>query len=417
MRKTSFKTFSIITYLAFASSLLIGFYLDETISGPGAKLDFYHTWNYVIDLQDNIMSNPGIWTVHTPLHYIILSKLNLVFNNQELVRFLTFTSSLLVPYLFYLNLKIKFPETQKKLLFIFSLSLFLYPSFRYSAIWANNHITGLIFFLLSTYFYLKWKEIKPNSLNKYLILCTFSLALAVYTRQYYALIFIYFLYIFFQKLSFFNFFKISLIIFIFSLPGFWLISNFPSLLKTTYSSKFHNTVLINTSILSFYFLPFFFTFWLNLTDKFVIKRKYLLSFIIGLAILIFLILFGFDYLNYRKAGGGFFLKISYLLFNNPYFFYLTSLFGIFCIIMLSTEDKKNLFMLALLVFGFSGSVIYQKYFEPMFVMILFLLINSAVVSGFFINKKNILVYYSYIFLYFISAILNDYIKVTSTIQY
>ena len=85
--------------------------------------------------------------------------------------------------------------------------------------------------------------------------------------------------------------------------------------------------------------------------------------------------------------------------------------------MLSTEDKKNLFMLALLVFGFSGSVIYQKYFEPMLVMILFLLINSTVISGFFKNKKNILIYYSYIFLYFISAILNDYIKVTSTIQY
>ena len=96
MKKTSIEIFSIITFLVFASSLFIGFYLNETISGSGSKSDFYYTWNYVLQLQENILSDPYEWTVHTPLHYIILSKLNLIFNNQELVRFLTCTSAMLV---------------------------------------------------------------------------------------------------------------------------------------------------------------------------------------------------------------------------------------------------------------------------------------------------------------------------------
>ena len=112
-------------------------------------------------------------------------KLNLIFDSQEFVRFTACASAILIPYLFFLNLKIKFPDIEKNILFIFSLSIYLYPSFRYSAVWANDHITALIFFLLSTLFYFKWEKIKAYYLNKDLILSTFFLALAVYTRQYY----------------------------------------------------------------------------------------------------------------------------------------------------------------------------------------------------------------------------------------
>ncbi len=417
MKKTFIGTFSFIAFAGCVSSLFIGFYLEETISGPGSKSDFYYTWNYVLNLQENILSSPEEWTVHTPLHYIILSKLNIIFDNQELIRLFACTSAILVPYLFFLNLKYRFPEVEEKILFIFSLSIYLFPSFRYSAIWANDHITGLIFFLLSTLFYFKWKKIEPHSFNKHLIFSTFFLALAVYTRQYYALIFLYFLLIFYEQLKIKNFLKISIIILIFSLPGFWLIYNFPSLLKTTYTSRFHNTLLINFSILSFYLLPFFVTYLSNKEKLISNKKKYTLCFLTALILIISLVSIGFDYLIFNKAGGGFFLKISYIFFNNPYFFYLMSLFGGFFIIYLSIEDKKNTFMFLLLIFGFSGFVIYQKYFEPMFIFILLLLINSNVIDSFFKKQKNLIVYFSYFFLYFVSAIVNDYFKITSNIQY
>ena len=74
-------------------------------------------------------------------------------------------------------------------------------------------------------------------------------------------------------------------------------------------------------------------------------------------------------------------------------------------------------MFLLLLFGFSGSVIYQKYFEPMFIFILLLMIKSSFIYNFFNSKKNLLVYYNYVFLYFISAVLNDFFKITSNIQY
>ena len=92
------------------------------------------------------------------LYNIIKIKLN--FDSQEFVRFTACASAILIPYLFFLNLKIKFPDIEKNILFIFSLSIYLYPSFRYSAVWANDHITALIFFFYLLFFILNGRKLK-----------------------------------------------------------------------------------------------------------------------------------------------------------------------------------------------------------------------------------------------------------------
>lgn len=415
-----FKNISLILlFFIFTASLYLGLYLNETISGPGSKADFYHTWNYVLALEKDILASPKGWTVHTPLHYMFLSLLNIIFNDQNLIRFIICTLSLLVPILFYYNLKIKFPIMNRKLIFLFSLSIFLFPSFRYSAIWANDHISGLIFFLSSTLFFIKWEKNKLGLIDKDIILSIIFLTLAVYTRQYYALIFIYYLFIFIQKLKFLDFIKLSSFIFVLSLPGFWLIFNFPSLLKTTFTYKFHNTLLINFSILGFYLLPFFLSYFCLEKNAFSKDKKNIyLSGLISFILIIFLLFIGFDYFQTSpNAGGGFFLKISYIFFKNPYFFYLSSLIGAFFIILICFQDNKSILIFLLLVFGFSGYVIFQKYFEPMFIFIFLLLIKTRITETFFMNYKNLIIYYVYIFLYFTSALINDYYKITLNIQY
>ncbi len=191
---------SYLIFIFFSITLFIGFLNKEAISGSGAKKDFYFTWNYVLALENNIFTDPTTWTIHTPLHYLILLSLNKVFSSQELVRFSMIFISVFIPILFYLNLRIKFPAINKNILILLATSIFLYPSYRYSAIWANSHITGLIFFLLSTYHFVKWEKSSSKKINLAIILSSTFLALAIYTRQYYAFFFIFYLYAFFFKL-------------------------------------------------------------------------------------------------------------------------------------------------------------------------------------------------------------------------
>ena len=80
--------------------------------------------------------------IHLPLHYILISIINSFLAEQYHVRFFYCIISILVPFLFYLNLKIKFPEINKNLLLVFASTLFILPTFRYTAIWANVQITA-----------------------------------------------------------------------------------------------------------------------------------------------------------------------------------------------------------------------------------------------------------------------------------
>ena len=128
------------------------------------------------------------------------------------------------------------------------------------------------------------------------------------------------------------------------------------------------------------------------------------------------ILVGFNYFDFNNgAGGGFLLKFSYLLFNGPYFFFLTSLIGFFMILLICREDIKNIIIFLILLLCFSGYIIYQKNFEPMFLIILFLLINTKLTSNFLKEGKNMILYYFYIISYLASAILNDYFQLSSKI--
>ena len=175
----------------------------------------------------------------------------------------------------------------------------------------------------------------------------------------------------------------------------------------------------NFSIIGFYLVPFFLSYFCF--DKKVLKenkKDIYLSGLISSILIIFLLLFGFNYFDFSpNAGGGFFLKISYMFFKSPYFFFLTSLLGAFFIFYICCKDRKSILLFLLLIFGFSGYVIFQKYFEPMFLFIFLILIKTKVTENFFKDYKSLLIYYIYVFLYFTSALINDYYKFTLNIQY
>ena len=184
--------YSKIIFYSLSVTLLIGFFFNEESSGSGGFIaDFNNTWEYVEVLKESFFVIPSKWVAHTPLHFIIISKVYMLVESKYLIRLIFCLISILIPFLFYLCLKVNYPSEKKEHLLILASLTFLFPSFRSGAIWANDHITALFFFLLFLIFFSKWrKDSNFKSLTANLYLQIIFLALAVYTRQYYVLIYI-----------------------------------------------------------------------------------------------------------------------------------------------------------------------------------------------------------------------------------
>ena len=397
-------------------SLFVGFYFNEDSSGSGGYIaDFTYTWGYVEVLKSKIFALGTQWTVHTPLHYILLSKINLIIESQYAVRIVYCFISLIIPFLFYKCLSIKFPDLNFLTKIILSSIIFILPAFRSASIWANSHGTASIFFLGFLFYFLKWKKKDNNFISKEIFFQTTFLALAVYTRQYYALIYIYLIYLYFKKLKILDFIKISIFISILSVPGFVHVYYDPKILSGTFDTNIGNTILVNSSIIGFYLIPFYLINFLSekrtMSVNNLISNKiiYLPSFLI-----IFICTLFFDY-NYTN-GGGFFLKLSILIFDNSYLFLISSLIGLIMIFDLIREKKENAFLFFIFIFGFSAYIIYQKYYEPLFLFAFLFMMETNIINKIFKKESNCYYLYLFFFLYFSSAILNDYFKFTKFID-
>ena len=174
-----------------------------------------------------------------------------------------------------------------------------------------------------------------------------------------------------------------------------------------------NTVLISSSILSFYLIPIFFAILFFNKEKPLIEKRQQFLIILVSVIIVLLFSFYFDY-NY-KIGGGYFLKLSYLLINNEILFLISSMVGLILLFNLAKEDNDNILLICILIIGFSSYRIFQKYFEPTFFFIFFLMIKSSIQKDFLKNIKNIYFLFFYLGIYLTTAIINDVYKITKTI--
>ncbi len=389
-------------YIILGLSLFIDLYFNiDTAGSGGFKIDFNSTW----PLVENPFSYKANLDFKFPLHYYIAALIYEIVNDKEILRFIYCILALPLPYLFYLSLKLKFKNIDTNNLFLLSLIIFLLPSVRSAAVWPNTQITGIFFFLVSLIFFLKWEDKKQfKKINKELIFTIMFMSLTVYTRQLYAMIFFYFMIIFYKNLSKEIFIKTSLIVGLFAVPGIIFVIFLPRIIQTTFEFKLYNSLLVNSSIISFYLIPFFsILFFYEKKEKFYLGSKFIFLMII---IFVFICSIFFNY-NYFM-GGGYFIKLSKILFDNFLLFYLTSIIGFYLIYLLSIENKYNLILNFIILFSISAFIIFMKYFEPMYIIILFLLFKTKLTSLFLKNKKYIVLYQTYFLIYLITAIINNY---------
>ena len=384
-------------------SLIFSFLFKIDISNGGATRDLYHHWNYIVALGDslNILKQTDLhahnaFPHHYPLHHIIFSRFNFFANNLDNYLNFYFVFSLFLPVLFYYCIDNRFPEIDfSKKIFISTIIYFL-PNYQASSIWGNSHITSLFFFLGSVYFLINLEKNNQVKVNLKIFLIVFFMACAAYTRQYYV---IFFPYLFisilrlvkFKNLIFFCFLSILL-----SIPGILLAVKHPVLFFGLQANvtDFKSSILIVLSIIFVYLSPFFIS---NFKNNFLeiiqsFKNKNLLLSLFFAIIIFFYLIFSFTYKGY--VGGGLYFKISKVLIENNIFFFIIAFLSLLLCFYYFKERLEDIILIIIISSSFSlGWMIFQKYFEPMIIICIFLLIKKNFVKKIFNFNSHILFFY------------------------
>tara|TARA_B100000795_G_scaffold143039_1_gene107082 strand:+ start:1284 stop:2528 length:1245 start_codon:yes stop_codon:yes gene_type:complete len=412
MEKHKIKLNGYVVYLIGFLTLLISFYLDIDGSYKPLSGDFRETWPYVILLKNSFMIDPYPYTMHFPLHYYILSKLNFLFNNPDDVRLIFCIFSFITPYLFFLCLKNKYQAKNLNTLFILSSIILFTPSYIYSAVWANDNNLSYMFILIGTLYFYKYFDADNTENKKNINLyCSFLFfALACYSRQYYSVFYAIFLVYFYQKLEFKKFFLLLIYSGLMAIPGLYFLYRFPSLYTNlAFSGNIFNTILGNVVSISIYTFPILLLNFLYSDFKIFNLKKVIYYSAISLSIFI-LIVFNYN-IDSMGANGGIFFIGSKLIFGNYFLFYLLFLIN-FTVILIIFSDKYDLLILFSILIVISGFITLQKYFEPLFFIFFFLFSKSEFKEIFINNKKIALYLVVYHFIYYLTAVSDVMYKIS-----
>ena len=391
-----------IIYLFLYFSLLLGFYFNEDFAG-GHVQDYREHNNMARYFDENFIGaflNYGKFKTgtiaHSPIYmafFLIIKKISF---NETFAKLINLHLSLLIPYFFYLCLKIKYKFKINDIKILLPTIIFLSPYFRSASIWLGDENISLLFLLICFYFFLKFENSNKKKLSDIFLNILF-LALAAYMRPIYSLFSIYFFVRYYFALNF----SLKLLFYIFinillSFPAIYYV--FVLDINQWFTPWLFRTNLITFSsiiitILFFYSIPFLLP---NIKQNFQISNFKLENLVFSI-IFLFLLIFYFDYnLSY---GGGIFFKLSTLIFENNYLFYIFSLISLNVFILIfsnSIKSKDTIFDLALLLtlilLDIDG-VLYHETYDPLLYFIYFLLIKNRIYLNFteqLTNKKFIL---------------------------
>jgi hypothetical protein len=392
-------------FLFFYLTLVIGFFFGENLnygsygdwigSNREPIKDFSNNFTYTFLNFDSYGHR------HSPVYLIFLSlflDLGLDLNQIRLVHLHLCISLIIV---FYQCLRLLFSNINNNYLFLLSLIIFLSPTFRSLAIWPDSRLPGLIFFVLTIYFFLKFR--KTDNL-KYTWYTCISLVVSSYISPNFSIFFPYFFFFFLKKVKFkelsfliiFNFLaSLPILYYIFVLDvNFLTAGQTPGLNNESIGFSFNisNKIMIISSIIFFHLSPILIigNFYKHL-KIFLLKNFFLLIFLS-----VCLIYFFTYQINY--TGGGVFFILSNLIFNNNYLFYMGSFFFISFFLYIASLNLNYFFLLILLIVSNVQNSIYHKYYEPLILIMFFTLIKCPEMKIFFKKKNNIL------YLYFLSLI-------------
>ena len=355
---------------------------------------------------DTALDEVGAATRISPIYLIIILFLNKILISVDLVRFFLMNIIMLNQLFFYKSLKLIFKENvDKKYLLILSCILYLSPSFRSNAIWPESAMLGLLFFLISIYFYLKFKSHRKI---KYSFLNILFLAIASYIRPSFCLFGIFFYYEFFihflkNKNFLKNVFYITVLNLFLAFPAFYYVFILDVFFidEGGLSMNYFNKIPLITSIVIFHMIPILIYKKFNLNFNY----KYDLGLFLIITLSLTLIIKNFNY-DINLSGGGIILHASnYLLGNNIllFIFYPVSMY--FLIKASIFKNYNNLILILILLMMTPQYHIFHKYYDPLVIILCFTIFNLEIKHDFFQKNRYLFILYSfYIFYYFVHYI-------------
>lgn len=405
------KTKVLIIILSILTYVLIFFFKEHSPSGSQVDFNSFVFNNIQIFKNDfyYAIKNYGLLgDGNYPLFYIFHAYLNPFSSSPSAYLISTSIIGFITFIIFAFSLKnLKFNNIDSLL---FSSLILILPWFNGRAHWGTSANLGLLFLIISFYFFTKIKNNQDNFNFKNIFLLTFFSSAALYTRN--SFIFFPIFLIFYFFINTFNFKYKSWLILnytFFSIPGFILIFLWGGIFDTKnldiFSLHSPKNIIKNIPILLnylfFYLWPIFFV-ELNKIGSNKFFQKYFYSFITILMVFALLTLFGkMEYLSNYVLGGGVTLEFGYMVgdkFN--IIFLITSAIGLSFLFSFLKFDFKNnfiLFFLIFIIFGFPQAL-YQDYLEPLLIFLFFLgIINS---NAIFYLKNNTLKLSTIYFLYF-----------------
>jgi hypothetical protein len=395
-----------VIYFLFYITFILSFIFGENSSG-GSLNDSSMMQVYLnqieANLQNGIMFFIETKMVHSPIFYIIKSILE-NFLNKLTSDLIFLTLGFLIPIIFYSILKKQFRGLDKNLLFAISLVLYFSPYIRSSAVWATNDNIAVLFFVLSLSKFLTYTKKQDNNL-KDIFLSFFYLVIAAYIRQYYIIIAVAYAVLLFRKIEIKIFFYIILFNSLLLIPMIlytynYLLSSSNYVLKGFAKPDLIFSPLVFFTMYLFYMFPFFFQSENYKKIKEFFKDEKIFFFI---TTIIFIFIFFYYELPQNKYGGGIIYKISQLIDSNLFFIFLSYIGGILILLTINF-NFKNLLVLFVFCFMFPFATVYQKYFDPLMIIIFFGMIKSNLIyNNINLKKININLIFCYFIIFLIGA--------------
>ncbi len=385
-------------------SIIFSFiFLEDTIGG--AKNDFIFHKKFIILFADdfkNTFNDYGkgeLLARNSPVFYIFLSLIYKIGIELDNIKYLNIISIPLLIYVFYSCLKIQYKNINTNLLIFLSLVVLLSPTVRSLVVWPYPILYGFIFFLLSIKFYLKFTEVKKYKINE-AFKNVFFLALASYITPNFSVFAIFFLYKFFLEFkNSRNLFYIISLNCLLAIPAFfyYYINDFyffnapVSNIGLSDQINISNKIIIISSLILFYFIPF-------INKEILKKMGNIYKNFKKQPILILFFLISIYFFSYPSGnfGGGIFYHFSQYFFTNNIFLFIIFFLSIFLFQVAKLINLNNLLLfLCLILYNLQVSI-YHKYFDPLLLFIfLFLMTNNKISNQkkfFEIAKKYYLLY-------------------------
>ena len=80
------------------------------------------------------------------------------------------------------------------------------------------------------------------------------------------------------------------------------------------------------------------------------------------------------------------------------------------------EDRKFIYPLLIIVIMASNYIVFQKYYEPLFILLLTVLYKNYFIKNLLLNLKNISIFLLFVFFYFLSAAINEVTDITNNLS-